>query len=133
MFRPAPQPASKIVIPFETLPRFGALCRVDAEPRIDEGADEPGPYRSLVISRVTGAYVAKILGLIIWMVWGKRAEPHRGEQALAYDLEQEERAGHRQDSETLPSAMGRRRLLIGEGRRNELTAYADGRSRWKQA
>ena len=37
-----------------------------------------------MVRRITRAQVTVVLGLVIRMAWGKRAQPYRGEEMLAY-------------------------------------------------
>src|SRR6266511_741882 len=49
------------------------IPRMDAEPRLDEGSEEPGPYRPLMIGRIARPQVAVIPRLVIRIIWGERA------------------------------------------------------------
>src|SRR5687768_9983064 len=62
----------------------GAILGVNFEPSIYEGADQPGPNRALMISRVARANVAEISGFVIRMGCIKRAQAERSEQTLLY-------------------------------------------------
>src|SRR5207302_5285451 len=58
----------------EETARLFQLVRMDLEPGIDKGTDQPGPYRALVIGRVAGAQIAKIARLEIGFVGRQRAQ-----------------------------------------------------------
>jgi hypothetical protein len=68
----------------EQVARSSPVLRVHPQPCIDKRSDEPGPYCPLMVCRITRAQVAIVLGLVIRMAWGKRAQPNRGKEALAY-------------------------------------------------
>src|SRR5258708_21937208 len=62
--------------PRSTLFPYTTLFRSNFEPGIDKRADQPGPYRALVIGRVAGAQVAGIVRLVIGLA---RSEEHTSE------------------------------------------------------
>ena len=68
----------------EKVARSSPVLGVYPQPCIDKGPDEPGPYGPLMVRRITCAQVAVVLGLVSRMAWGKRAQPYRGEEVLAY-------------------------------------------------
>src|SRR2546425_702521 len=68
----------------EQVARSSPVLGVHPQPCIDKGPDEPGPYCPLMVRRITRAQVAIVLWLVIRMAWGKRAQPYRGEEVLAY-------------------------------------------------
>src|SRR5437764_223087 len=49
----------------EEMPRHHAIIGVDLEPRIDERADQPSPYRALVIGGIAGTHIAEIARLVL--------------------------------------------------------------------
>ena len=91
--------ASKISLidPMQASPRWGTkplqegsgtgeLARVELQPGVDEGPDEPAPHRPLVVGGVARAQVAVVPGLVVGMAGGQRAQAHRREQPLLHDV-----------------------------------------------
>src|SRR5712692_10997574 len=60
-----------------------ALIRMHLEPGIDKGADQPCPYRALVVGRIAGAQIAEITRLVIGLARRQRAQSQWRQQALA--------------------------------------------------
>lgn len=58
------------------------LVGMDAQPRVDERADQPAPHRALVIRGVARAEIAVVGGLVIGMGACKRPQPDGREQLL---------------------------------------------------
>ncbi len=67
----------------EKMPCRLALVGIDLEPGVDEGADQPGPYRALVVGRVARPQITEITRLVIGLPRRQRAQSHRRQQAFA--------------------------------------------------
>ena len=65
-------------------PSISARCRRcrpgDLEPGVDEGPDQPGPHRALVVGGVARAQVAVVGRLVVGVPGRQRAQAHRREQ-----------------------------------------------------
>lgn len=72
---------------FEKAAGARMIVRINFEPRVDEGAYEPAPNGSLVISRITRSQVAVIFPFIVTMLRAERAKSDRCEQAGAHGFQ----------------------------------------------
>lgn len=91
--------------PLEHLARPSLIFGVHPQPGIDQGPEEPGPDSPLMVRRITRAQTAIVLGFILRMAGGQRAQPDRGEELLAH---------HGEDP--LPTGLVEDRMAQGEGK-----------------
>ena len=67
----------------EAFARAFQILRMHFEPRIDVGADQPGPNRSLVIGSVAGTKIAIVCRFVIFVIFGQSAKTDRSKEFLA--------------------------------------------------
>src|SRR4029077_13403042 len=67
----------------EEKPRHRAIMGVDLEPSIDERADQPSPYRALVIGGIAGTHIAEIARLVLGLARRQRTQPNRRHTSFA--------------------------------------------------
>src|SRR6185436_6397244 len=67
--------------------RFLVAARMDAQPRVDEGTDEPRPYGPLVICGVSRPQIAEVLSLEVGILLVERSKAVRREQTLGHHVQ----------------------------------------------
>ena len=66
---------------------LGQIVGMNAQPGVDEGADQPSPDSALMVSGVAGAEIAKVAGLVIGMARSQRTQADRGKQTILHHLQ----------------------------------------------
>jgi hypothetical protein len=69
-------------------PGAGAVVGVDAQPGVEERADQPGPHRPLVVGRIACPQVAVVGPLVVGIPRRQGPQPDRRHEPLAYDAQQ---------------------------------------------
>src|SRR5438477_7742883 len=62
------------------------IMRINFQPSVDEGPDQPGPNRTLMISAVARSEIATVNWFIIWIVGRERAQANWRHQFFLDDL-----------------------------------------------
>src|SRR5438067_6230399 len=63
------------------------VIRVNFQPGVDEGSDQPGPNCSLMISTITRAQIAGVNRFVFWIIGRKRTQSKRGEQFVLRNID----------------------------------------------
>src|SRR5690349_5820638 len=71
---------------FKKSARSGTIVRIDFEPGINKGTNQPRPHRALMVCAIAGAQIASVNRFVIRTIRRKRAQADWCDQFLFYDL-----------------------------------------------